>query len=259
LTFTADQQALAAQLENSLLTVWPSESNVMMDGWVLRVAGGYSGRANSASALSIGATLSTQQLDQIEAHYAAVNLPPTVRLTPVAAEGVSAVLHARSYMQLNKALTQTASLNHKYSFADHLNLATQPHDVWLHGVCRSQSGHKRFPEKLYSIVSRITVPHRFATLRVDGQPVAFGLCVLDRSWAEIGCVMVDTKMRGQSCGRAIVTSLMSWATSVGAKTAFLQVDASNTPARRLYESLGFATQYPYETWSLEPGRDRYRF
>jgi N-acetylglutamate synthase len=71
--------------------------------------------------------------------------------------------------------------------------------------------------------------------------------------------MVDTKMRGQSCGRAIVTSLMSWATSVGAKTAFLQVDASNTPARRLYESLGFATQYPYETWSLEPGRDRYRF
>jgi N-acetylglutamate synthase len=251
LTFTPEQRALAAELENILLTVWPSQSTVMMDGWALRVAGGYSGRANSASALTIGATLSHRQLDDIEAHYAEAELPATLRVTPVAADGIATFLHVRGYTLLNTAVTQTAALDREYTYADHLDLATQPHDVWLEGVCRSQSGHKRFPEKLHAIVSCIAVPRRFATLRVDGRPVAFALSAIAQGRAEIGCVMVDENVRGQGCGRAVVKGLMQWAKNQGAASAFLQVDGSNAPALGLYRSLGFATLYPYETWCKE--------
>jgi N-acetylglutamate synthase len=251
LTFTADQRALAAKLENILLKVWPSHSTVMKDGWALRLAGGYSGRANSASALMVGAGLSEQLLHYIEAHYAEAKLLPTVRVTPVAAGGIGQKLHNCGYKLQSESLTQIAALDRDHVYAEHLGLATQAHDVWLEGVCRSQSGLKRFPDKLHDIVGRITVPRRFATLRLDGKPVAFGLCAIDQGWAEIGCVMVDETRRGQGCGPAIVSGLMQWAKDEGATSAFLQVDANNLPALALYKSLGFETLYPYETWCLE--------
>jgi N-acetylglutamate synthase len=156
---------LCQQLEESLLTVWPSETTIMLEGWAVRCARGYSGRANSASALTIGATLSDALLDHIENHYQAAGLVPTVRVTPIADAGVELLLLKRGYTLVATSLTLIAKLDQPFPFSENTGLATHPHDVWEHGVCRSQSGHKRHPEKLHAIVGRITVPRRFATLR----------------------------------------------------------------------------------------------
>mgnify|MGYP000922526429 CR=1 FL=1 len=246
---TDDSLALTCQLENSLLKVWPSFSTMMVDGWAVRLGGGYSGRANSASALQIGATLTSTQLEDIEVHYREAGLPSTVRITPLAAPQMLELLNGRGYVTVADSLTQIADLIQQPS-ATNVLLGEKADEPWLNGVCRSQSGAKRFPEKLHAIVSRIQVPHRFATLVMDGQPCAFGLGAIDGDWAELGCIMVDADKRGTGCGRAIVTSLMAWAQAVGAGHAFLQVDEKNAPALKLYERLGFRTLYPYKTLML---------
>ena len=48
------------------------------------------------------------------------------------------------------------------------------------------------------------------------------------------------KLAGALCGR-----LLRMAAAQGARDAYLQVDASNAPARRVYERLGFTDAYAY--------------
>jgi GNAT superfamily N-acetyltransferase len=52
-------------------------------------------------------------------------------------------------------------------------------------------------------------------------------------------------MRRKGLGRKIVTSLMAWGRQQGGMRAYLQVVATNHPARRLYQGLGFKPLYPY--------------
>ena len=43
----------------------------------------------------------------------------------------------------------------------------------------------------------------------------------------------------------LVQALLHWGMEAGATSAYLQVRAQNTPALRLYESMGFKTAYGY--------------
>jgi ribosomal protein S18 acetylase RimI-like enzyme len=51
--------------------------------------------------------------------------------------------------------------------------------------------------------------------------------------------------RGLGLGAALCSELLRLAREAGAGVAYLQVDASNEVARRLYRKLGFADAYAY--------------
>jgi N-acetylglutamate synthase len=240
---------IALQLEERLIHVWPAVSVQMMEGWVVRLAHGYSGRANSASALVRGAKLSDAARADMERLYTNAGLTPQVRLTPIADSSMQAVLMANGYRLKDKAQSMVAALSSRRCILSDVRVALSgsASTEWLAGVCRSQPTPKRSTAHLLDIVGRIRVPAAFATLQQDGRPVAFGLGALDRGFAEIGCVAVDEALRDQGLGGAIMTRLMAWAAALGAHSAFLQVDVTNSNAIALYEKLGFATAYTYKT------------
>lgn len=63
------------------------------------------------------------------------------------------------------------------------------------------------------------------------------LYVLDE--AEIPNVCVKASARGQGVGKQMMTVLIDEAAKLGMAVLFLEVRESNSPARRLYEGLGF--------------------
>jgi [ribosomal protein S18]-alanine N-acetyltransferase len=69
--------------------------------------------------------------------------------------------------------------------------------------------------------------------------VGYAVCwtVIDQS--ELGNVAVAPAVRGQGVGRLLVNDVLSRVRSRGARECFLEVRASNSGARRLYESMGF--------------------
>jgi ribosomal protein S18 acetylase RimI-like enzyme len=129
-----------------------------------------------------------------------------------------------------------------------VTVTSQPTADWLNGISIRQEASKRSPAHLEAIVSRIELPAAFATL---GEGLGYGLCVVDGELAELGSIMIDAGHRGQGLGKAMVKSLLGFAATEGARTAFLQVDCANTPAVRLYERLGFRSLYRYNTFMLD--------
>jgi ribosomal protein S18 acetylase RimI-like enzyme len=58
--------------------------------------------------------------------------------------------------------------------------------------------------------------------------------------------------RGAGLGRAVCLHLLQRARGQGASCAYLQVDADNDPARRLYAGLGFSDGYAYHYRTASP-------
>lgn len=71
----------------------------------------------------------------------------------------------------------------------------------------------------------------------------------------INHVAVDPRLRGRGIGRALMLELLTDAGRRGAHRATLEVRASNAPARRLYESLGFVQTGVRRAYYTHPVED----
>jgi N-acetylglutamate synthase len=235
--------------EERLVNVWPAVSTMLMDGWAVRFAHGYSSRANSASAVVSGAVMSEELIEEIERLYKEADLLPTVRITPLATPEVEQMLIRRGYHIKDVACVMTASLGgRKVPLPDScVHLESKPSSAWLSGVTSREIASKQSADHLFAIVGQIRVPSVFATTQVEGQGVGFGMAALDRGWAEIGSVLLDSAHRGTGLGRATVSALLGWAFEHNAHHAFLQVTVENSVARNLYRSLGFEDLCRYRT------------
>ncbi len=73
----------------------------------------------------------------------------------------------------------------------------------------------------------------------NGTVVGFGCISLLPPESEVLNIAVRPDGRGLGVGRRLLNEMLSHAKNNGADTAYLEVRASNTPARTLYETAGF--------------------
>ncbi|MCM3241116.1 GNAT family N-acetyltransferase, partial [Heyndrickxia oleronia] len=82
-------------------------------------------------------------------------------------------------------------------------------------------------------------------LEEGGRAVSNLLCVQDGVMAGLFDVGTLRDARRKGHGHAIVGSALKWAVKLGAKTAWLQIEADNVAGLALYESFGFREAYRY--------------
>jgi N-acetylglutamate synthase len=244
---------LVLACEERIVNAWPSVDTLIAEGCVLRFAHGYSGRANSLSALRPETRLTSDFMDWCEAQYRQAGLPPRVRVTPLLVPEMLAMLEARGYRPESHAIGMIAPVTAPSLPDPDLVMAPAATTQWVRGICARQSGSKKDADMaLHAIVSRIRLPAIFATLLQEEHEIGFGMCALERGMAEIGAIMIDESARGRGMAKRLVSGLMGWATQAGASQAYLQVEPDNAPAVQLYQGLGFAEVYRYSTLVLAP-------
>ena len=239
-------------LETRMMNAWPAIHTQMVDQWIVRLANGYSGRANSASALAPGAGLTDGALAHVESLFDAAGIRPLVRITPLADASVDAELTAAGWSLDNESLVMVAPLDGNTVVDPHATLAPRVTEAWALANAASYGGVKSNAEHLYAIVSRIRPTATFATLTEDGEDVAWGIGVTERGFVALQDLVVDPKARGRGLGRRLTTTLMAAGWKAGATRAYLQVSEENRVARALYEQLGFVEAYRY-TQRVRPG------
>lgn len=240
--------ASVQQLEQRSFNAWPAPRNAVVGDWLLRSAGGYTKRANSANALQPGATLTPQLLEHIEAHYARQQLPSIFRLSPLADGSADALLQARGYRVVDPSLLMqraTQADDRQPATNGDLQFESQLPAPWLESYCAASvhPPEQQLPHR--RILESVGMRCAYASLQREGRTLAWGLAVLERDAVGLYEVLVHPDHRGQGLGRQMVQGLLQWAAQQGATHTDLQVAAANARARQLYESLGFATVYGY--------------
>ncbi len=238
----------AQTVEEISLNAWPALQTMLLDGWLLRFANGYSRRNNSVNALFAGQLPLPEKIARCEAIFRRQGQPPTFRMTPFSQpDDLDAALAARGYDKISPTSVQGATLAQLPPAGSSITVRRRfaPDDAWV--VAYSQMNQVRAgkEETLRQILDHIPLDACYASIEQNGEMVACGLGVLQEQFVGLFDIVTHPAQRGRGLGKAIVLDLMQWAAENGAARAYLQVVADNAPALRLYAGLGFIELYQY--------------
>jgi ribosomal protein S18 acetylase RimI-like enzyme len=243
--------ATLLSVERRGFNAWPALHGLVLQGWLLRASEGYTKRANSANAMQMGAELAGL-LPRIEDFYARQGLPAIFRLTPLAHGGADAELERAGYQAVDPSLLMRTALADTGGFRGatlapdlQWRLDRRPDTTWMQGFAAAHELSSSQQAVHGRMLQSIAWPAAFASLLLQGQPIAWGLAVLEGDAVGLYDIAVLPGQRGRGLGRALVLGLLDWARRQGAHWADLQVREPNHVARRLYESLGFRSIYGY--------------
>lgn len=222
------------QLERLCLRAWPALEEMDYDGWRLRAAQGYTGRANSVAPLAHGGLPVAEKIAHVEAWYTARQLPAKFRLTEFARPG-TLDLHLRSlgYRSVDPVAAMTLALSARPETTAAIDLSL---DDWFAG--------KDVPVQR-AIIERIQPTRWLLGWQTDGVLAGRVMGVLEDGWLGVFNLAVLESHRRRGIGRKLMTALLARADGQGARGAYLQVVEENAAAVGLYVGLGFHTAYRY--------------
>jgi GNAT superfamily N-acetyltransferase len=235
----------ARRVEEASLNAWRAQHQMLFDGWLVRFHHGYTKRANSITPLYAPCLDVRAKIERCEALYAARGLPTIFRLTPFARPSdLDERLEARHYRRLDATRVRLLDLTVELGLAEAL-LAVRElrYDVWSEIYSAFQGAI--LPAAHRAIVDAAPGPVYLGGLEVLGRVVACGLAMVEAPYVGLFSIITDPVLRGRGYGGALVRGLLGWARKQGATDAYLQVQAANGPANRLYDKLGFQELYRY--------------
>jgi ribosomal protein S18 acetylase RimI-like enzyme len=220
-------------------------------GWLLRAAGGFTGRANSCLPLADPGMPVDVAIGLVEKWYRARSLVPAFQVPAPLGTTLEAALDQRGWPQPNEdVLVLTAELADVAASTrgdlPPVELAPEPDDSWLAAYHYRGSTP---PPNAKSVLVNADVP-TFAAVVVDGRSVAIARGAVSdspegRRWLGITAVEVDPALRRRGLASHVVTALAEWARRHGATDGYLQVSDGNAGAIAMYERLGFTEHHRY--------------
>jgi ribosomal protein S18 acetylase RimI-like enzyme len=231
-------------LEQAAMRAWPALERIDEAGWVVRFAGGYTRRANSAAALAADAEDLEAQIVWVEDAYASRELPAIFRVVSgCGPAGLDDALAAAGYEREGEALVMTLDLPH--SAPSPHALREIPIDEWLVLYERLNERGPEGRDLHRRLLESVRGERLLAALDDRVEIVGCGLGVREGEFAGLFDLAVAPAQRGRGHGRQLVEELLRWAASGDARTAYLQVLVQNEVAIRLYERAGFREAYRY--------------
>jgi ribosomal protein S18 acetylase RimI-like enzyme len=229
--------------EELSLNAHPALQQQLYDGWVLRFAGGYTGRANSVNPLYPACLDVGEKVAVCELLYHSRGLRTLFKLTE-AAGSLDELLAARGYTVRTPTLLMTATLqpmdtNPGICLEAGISPSWQEASFALHGTTERD---RAIAAVMLSSIPGLTLT---ASLKENSETVAIGRAVLERGYVGLYDIMTAPAHRGRGLGGQICTALLEAARQRGAANAYLQVVEDNVPARALYKGLGYKARYRY--------------
>jgi ribosomal protein S18 acetylase RimI-like enzyme len=231
-------------LEECLLNAWPSVRTLHYDGWVLRQAGAYTKRANSASALAPSQNFPAV-FAKARRFYAAQGQPAVFRLTPLADPKADALLNHLGFQCIDSTIVMSAPTMDRVADDLSVSLDFRYSEEWGAAYAAVRGLTPAEAHAHAAILDTIAFPTAYATWKCDGEALAFGLGVYDNGRIGLFDIATIPAARRQGGANRVVTSLLSWGKSLGGHTAWLSIIADNAPAIALYEKLCFRPSYTY--------------
>jgi N-acetylglutamate synthase len=251
-------------LERAAAEHWQAADRAALGQWVLRAAGGFTGRANSALPIGDPGRPVGAAVDAVTDWYGSRGLPAMIvvpqPLRPVggrpaggrpaggAADSLDGLLAARGWtIRPRAALVMTAAIaplagrGAAMAPGVTVTMTSEPDPGWL---SMYHYGGQPLPGDALDLL--LSAPWQaFATLAAGGQAAAIGRVSVAAGWAGITAVEVAAGHRRQGLGAAVTAALARAAAERGVDGVFLQVEEDNAAARALYAQCGFRDAHTY--------------
>ena len=242
-------EALLTRVEDAGLNASAAPEQRWMDGWLVRYSTGKARRARCINAVAAGRLPLADKLQRCEALYREAGLPLVFRITPFSQPpGLDAELGALGLAALDDTRVMV-----NLALPAGPAPALPPNTRWIPlpapafaeavGRLRGSSESQRLAHARRLAAS--PVPCQGFAIERDDEILACGQFALEAELAGLYDVFTRDRERGKGWARLLCQRLLSLAANQGARVGYLQVEADNAPARRVYARLGFVDGYAY--------------
>ena len=250
---------LLSRIEDAGINASAPREQLWLDGWLVRLSPGKAKRARCVQAVAAGRLALDERLRRCLDLYAGAGLQPYFRITPFSQPGgLDEILAERGMARIDDTRVMVASLDaatraletesRVFPEPTFRAVAGEAFAEWV-GRQRGSS-----PEARAAHAERIRhspVPYRGLSIDdVSGETLAGGQVVVEGDLAGLYDVHCVEAARGRGLARSLCRRLLQFAATDGARVAYLQVDAGNEPALRVYRRLGFVDAYAYHYRTL---------
>ncbi|MRN52848.1 GNAT family N-acetyltransferase [Paenibacillus monticola] len=242
---------MSKNIEEITLNTWPAEQSVLLDGWVLRSASGYTKRANSVNPLYETAESGNNILAKVklaEQYYEGAGLKPVFKITPyIHPADLDEILVERGYRQVEPSSVRVLDLeglpvpDSRYV----VQVQDELSERWLEIFAEFTELSAVNLNTLRRMLSASHLKQGYAFVLKDGMPTACGLGIIQHGYLGLYDIVTAPAHRRQGMAEQLLLGMFRWGRAQGAKTSFLQVVLANYGAAALYDKLGFEEIYQY--------------
>lgn len=251
MSLTAPSAAEIEAIERATIAAVAHDAHEVIGPWILGLRPGSIGRAHSAAPLTHTLVRDDGLIARIEAAYRARSMSPVFRLPEV--EGLSSLAEAlteRGYVPKQPTQVMCADLTRVASVAkpDEVVLLERPDEAWA-SVFLGEGFDPEDGAQRVAVLSN-SPGAVFAAVRDGAGAHAVGVLSLSADWASLHGMRTRRDRRGQGLAGQVMARLAQAGLERGARRAFLQVEAGNSPALALYARAGFTPLWRYHYWRL---------
>lgn len=234
---------------------WPARTVERLGDWLLRAAGGFTGRANSVLCVGNPGVPLVEAFARVEEFYQRRGLEPLLQVVvgaalerPLTDAGWHVTRHGGGVLVQVASLAEARRASRSTDL-DSVRVSPTLSDGWRQMYGRAVGVD---PDVVRGVLAG---PDTVALASVGDPPVAIGRGVVTGRWLGLAAVEVASERRRQGIGRQVVDALLAWGTEHGARSVYLQTIPDNPAALALYAPYGFVTHHRYCYWTRErPGR-----
>jgi hypothetical protein len=234
-------------IEELTINAWPSLQTILLDGWIIRMAGGYTKRANSVNPIYNFENDLDKKINYCENIYKNNNLPIIFKIIDCDEHKViDNKLEKLNYSKIDLTSVQIydeiGQINSKMTN----NIDKKFTDDWKN--CFYQCNN------IKNLQTKETIENMLKNIRNDiisvyktenGTFSGCGYGVIENGFVGLFDIIIKEEFRGRGYGREIVETILARAKETGVNKAYLAVVNNNLIAKKLYGKIGFKETYKY--------------
>ena len=230
------------------LNAWPAIQTMVYEGWILRMANGYTKRSNSIIPLYSYNNDITGKIEYCENVYRKNNLPVIFKLMECDDhKNIDQELEKLGYEKIDITSVQVCdsikSINNNLTGIVESNDFSSEWNNCLYecnGIDKLET-IKTIETMLNNIKFDVICVHK----KKNGTLIGCGYGVIEKGFVGLFDIIVKKDYRGKGYGNEIVQTILNNANKQGIEKAYLSVVDNNIVAKNLYNKLGFKEKYKY--------------
>ena len=235
-------------IEELTINAWPSLQTILLGGWIIRMADGYTKRSNSVIPLYSFESNIDEKINYCKTIYKNCNLPIIYKIIECEEHKlIDKRLEELKYDKIDVTSVQVYDgINQTNFLKENIIIDNIFSENWkkCFFYCNSITD-----SKVIATIESMLKNVRYDIISVfkmeNENLVACGYGVIERGFIGLFDIIVKEEFRGKGYGREIVETILAKAKGAGIKKAYLSVVNNNAIAKNMYEKIGFKEIYKY--------------
>ncbi|PJZ43639.1 GNAT family N-acetyltransferase [Leptospira brenneri] len=235
------------KIEELSINAWPAIQTINHDGWIIRMANGYTKRANSINPIYKYYDNFYEKLAFCEEIFQKNSLPTIFKITSAKEhETIDIELEKLKYEKIDLTSVQIIKeILPQNILYNNIKVENKFNTNWIRNFMILNKISIQYFETILKMLNLINSEVIVVSKIISGEFIGCGFGVMENGYVGIFDLVIKENERKNGYATEIIKIILEEAFRKGIKKSYLQVVTTNSMAINLYAKLGYKEEYKY--------------